>query len=1336
MEKRKDNEETNNSLVLFSALRKDIADVLDFLERLENEENQKALDKDLVEKLKLELAFICTYVQLSYCDLEQFEDIMTRKRQEVENLLQPILDDDDKDVGCKYVLTSLTGNMDDCISLYHRSKSDATMMDEQLDFLLLNLYHLSKHRAEKMFPGVTQYEVLQNVCGNIRDFHGLIVNGCIKHEMVENVLPLLQLMAERVGLFLWDDQTDEESQLFKLAHLLLKIVPTELEVMHICYTNLEASTSAEVGRFIKKLLETSPDILREYLIHLQEHMITVITPSTSGARNIHVMMEFLLIILSDMPKDFIHHDKLFDLLARVGALTREVSTLVHDLEEKLRNKEANDQTNRAILDLLENIELLKKDLKHVYLKTPDSSQCCFPMSDGPLFMHLLHLHLNDLLDSNAYSIAFIREEIELVKKDLEFIGSFLLNVEQEMYKDLWARCLDVAYEVKDVIDSIIVRDNGLLHLIFSLPFTINKIKLIKEDISNLHEKIPKNRGHIVVNSPKTPVENKSLTTDKIIVGFEEETNLILRKLTSGPADLDVISITGMPGSGKTTLAYKVYNDKSVCSHFDLRAWCTVDQGYDLKKLLDKIFNQVSHSNSKLSENIDVADKLRKQLYGKRYLIVLDDVWDTTTWDELTRPFPEAKKGSRIILTTREKEVALHGKLYTAPLNLRLLSSEESWELLEKRVFGNESCPNELLDVGKEIAENCKGLPLVADLISGVIAGREKKKSVWLEVLNNLHSFIFKNEVEVMKVIEISYDHLPDYLKPCLLHFSSKPKDSAPTIHELKAVWIAEGFVEKTEMKSMEEVVKIYLDDLISSSLVICFNEIGRYPTCQIHDLVHDFCLIKGRKEKLFDLISSSAPSYLLPRQITIDYDEEDELNFVLFGSNKKRHSGKHLYSLRINGDCLSVAFQLRHLRLLRVLYLDINLKDSLLNEICMLNHLRFLFIGTQVESLPLSFSNLWNLEILFVGSEESTLILLPRIWDLVKLRVLYVSNCSFFDMDADESILIAEDTKLENLRILGELMLSYSKDAEDIFRRFPNLQVLQFELKESWDYSTEQYWFPKLDFLTELEDINVGFESSNTNDSGSSAAINRPWDFHFPSSLKRLLLKEFPLTSDSLSTIARLPNLEELSLYCTIIQGEEWNMGEEDTFENLKYLKLHGVTLSKWEVGEESFPTLEKLELEGCYDLEEIPPSFGDIYSLKIIALVDSPQFKDSAMKIKEYAEDMRGGDELQVVISDFSNPGYDESHSCKLWVSATCFLVVKASVIWRAETASSTTRLWWSMLQSWSSVSYCACKLLDGNGHPDMRPESCPVEKLYINRTVAFEHEYNLGSSGCGLVG
>ncbi|PHT44445.1 hypothetical protein CQW23_13603 [Capsicum baccatum] len=700
--------------------------------------------------------------------------------------------------------------------------------------------------------------------------------------------------------------------------------------MQICYTNLKASISAEVGCFIKNLLEISQDILREYLIHLQEHMVNAITATTPGARNIHVMIEFLLIILTDMPKDLIHHDKLFDLLARVRALIKEVSTLVRDLEEKSRNKESTDKTSRATLDLLKNIELLKEDLRYVYLKAPDSYQCCFPMNDGPLFMHLLLIHLNGLLASNSNSIALIKEEIRLVKEALEFIRSFFVNVEQGLYKNLWARVLDVAYEAKDAIDSIIGRDNGLLHLIFSLP---------KEQ------------------------------------AYQRRC---------------------IPTAGEDSQEQEPH----CCKH---------SQESSRKKVNDGC------------EDIDVADKLRKQLYGKSHLIVLDDVWDTNTWDDLTRPFPEAEKG------------------------------KESWELLEKRSFGEESCPDELLAVGKEISQNCKGLPLVADLIAGVIAGREKTKAVWLEVRNNLNSFILNSE-NVMKVIQLSYDHLPHQLKPCFLYLASYQRDTEIDTHWLKMYWRAEGIVEQTEMMSLEEVIEIYLDKLISSSLVIAFNEI-------------------------------------------------------------------------------------------------------------------------------------------------------------------------------DEPILIVEDLKFENLRILQTLVLYYSKETEDIFIRLPNLQRLVFDIKESWDYSPELYWFPNLDFLHELETLEVVFESSITNDNEPSAATNWSWDFHLPSNLKILSWLNFPLTYDSLSIIARLPNLEHLFLTRTIIKGGEWNMRDEDTLENLKFLMLDNVTLDKWEFGEESVPVLEKLQLWGCHMLEEIPPNFGDIGSLKIIQLVESPQLEDSALEIKEYVEDIMGRD-------------------------------------------------------------------------------------------------------------
>ncbi|PHT48992.1 hypothetical protein CQW23_13200 [Capsicum baccatum] len=524
----------------------EIVNLLDFIDMLKNEEDHIVLDTNQIEKLRLELTFLSACLQL-----------------------------------CYYISDGSNADMS-----YRQSESSATMTEDQLvellDAVLVNLHYLPKVRAELFLPSMTQYELLLNVFGNLRDSHRLKVNGFVEHKEIEYALPQLQLMAERVGNFCFvllsyqldkTDETDEDgadeededglddmllkSSTFEvsqvksmLVHLLLKITPVSLEVMHICSTILETSKSSEVGHFIQQLLEASPDILREHLIHLQQHMVNAIPRSTS-ASNIHVMIEFLLIILTDMPKDFIHYEKLFVLLAGVGSLIREVSILIRNLEENSTDEENMNKISCAGQDLLENIELLKEDLRHVFLKAPaDSSQRCFPMSDGPLFMTLLLRNLNDLVNSNAYS--------------------------QELHRDLWIRVLDVSYEAEHAINSILARDR-------------------------------------------------------------------------------------------------------------------VDQERNEKKLLQKVFNEVIGLKERVREDdidYDVADKLRRQLFGKRYLIVLDDLWDTATWDELTRPLyaipSEFQKGSRVSLTSQKKEVALHGKCHSDPLDLRLLRPEESWELFEKR----------------------------------------------------------------------------------------------------------------------------------------------------------------------------------------------------------------------------------------------------------------------------------------------------------------------------------------------------------------------------------------------------------------------------------------------------------------------------------------------------------------------------------------------------------------------------------------------------------------------------------------------------------------------------
>ncbi|KAH0673370.1 hypothetical protein KY284_024457 [Solanum tuberosum] len=1208
MERGKENEgqtkaEDNKSLVSSALLREDIVNLQDFIERLKNEQDQIV---DQTEKLTFLLACLqlCYYIS---------DDEMSCISYEVHDLVHSLFHQnsgDDMMVKLMdHVLPRLLENITSSkISHHHHS---AAMTEDQLvellEVLLLNLHYQHMVCDELISPSMTQYELLQNVFGNLRDFHWLKVNGCVEYETIEYVLPQFQLMAERVGHFCFvllsyqldktDEKDDNELEVSQvnsmLVHLLLKIIPVSLEVMHICCTKLKGSKLEEVEHFIKQLLEASPDILRVSLIHLQEHMVNAGTPSASTC-NIHVMIEFLLIILTDVLKDVIRHDKLIVLMARVRELTKEVFVLVRNLEENMN--EASD----ANQNLLENIELLKEDLKNVFLKArADSSRLRFPMSDGPLFMTLLLTNLKDLVDSNASSVALIKEEIKQVKEDLEIIRSFFGYAEQELHRDLWTHVLDLAYEAEHAINSILARDQGLLQLIFILPDTVEKIKLVKKEVQ---EKIPKSSSIIVANAPNKPVErNSSSTVGKIFVGFEEETEWIIRKLTSGPAEKDVISIVGMPGIGKTTLAYKVYNDKSIVDHFDV---CAYEDDID----------------------DDVADKLRKQLFGKRYLIVLDDMWDTETFDELTRPFPELQKGSRVILTSRKKEVASHGKCHSDPLYLRLLKPKESWELLEKRVFGEERCPDELKDVREKIARKCNGLPLVLDLIGGVISRKENKEALWLEVLDNLSSFIFKDEEEVVKVIQLSYDHLSDHVKPCLVCLASYPKDEDIWIFELEKLWISQGLVEQIEMKSAEEVV----DELISSSLVIPFDN----SSFKIHDLVHDFCFIKSRKENVFDFIggsNASSSSGMMARGITIRYDQfpfHFDGNFVVFNPEKKNPYVKHLLSLKAYGAarvCVSYTLcHLKHLRLLKSLDLyGITLTESLLNEIGMLVHLKCLIIQTKAKALPPSFSNLCNLEILEVNNvERSCMVLSPCFWSLAKLQDVCIDMCSFYDPYIKEPTVLDEDSRLENLRTLCELYLPGLEDTEDIiFERFPKLQYLAVCIGKLPDCSVEKICFPRLDVLNELESLHL---------SASRGSFSE-YTHGFPLSLKKMMLQYLSLTSDTLSRIARLPNLQELYLEHTIFEeGKEWNM-EDIIFQNLKSLKLVGLNFSEWKVdAEKSFPVLEMLEIQSCDKLMEIPDSFGDIASLELITVWFSPQLRESTINIKEYVEEMTG-EELDV---------------------------------------------------------------------------------------------------------
>ncbi|KAF3682996.1 putative late blight resistance protein -like protein R1B-14-like [Capsicum annuum] len=342
-----------------------------------------------------------------------------------------------------------------------------------------------------------------------------------------------------------------------------------------------------------------------------------------------------------------------------------------------------------------------------------------------------------------------------------------------------------------------------------------------------------------------------LSVDEEIVGFQDDVESIIQQLTKGTKELDVVSIVGMPGLGKTTLATMVFNHHVIDKYFDVRASCSISKEYNLRKVCSEILKQVLGNVDGILDE-DMPDKLRKSLMRKRYLIVLDDIWEVKAWEEFRLCFQDDENGSRIMLTTRDEEVARQIKHHSDPYFLRFLKMDESWKLLQKKVFQGEICPSELRGAGLRVAKSCKGLPLVIVLIAGIIA-KQMRASSWLEIAKDLSSHVL--EEQSTKIIESSYNYLEDHLKSCLLYMGLFPEDYKFPVSNLLKLWIAEDFVHDImvlDNMDMEEASKTCLNDLVNRSLVIVSErreDNGEIEYCTVHDVVREFCLRKLPKEK-------------------------------------------------------------------------------------------------------------------------------------------------------------------------------------------------------------------------------------------------------------------------------------------------------------------------------------------------------------------------------------------------------------------------------------------------------------------------------------------------------
>ncbi|XP_026419920.1 putative disease resistance protein RGA4 [Papaver somniferum] len=425
----------------------------------------------------------------------------------------------------------------------------------------------------------------------------------------------------------------------------------------------------------------------------------------------------------------------------------------------------------------------------------------------------------------------------------------------------------------------------------------------------------------------------------------------------------VVRIVGMGGIGKTTLAQLVYADESVKEHFQIKMWVCVS----IKSNTKEIFTDLLESSSGGVSNMDaIKNRLIERLKGKKYLIVLDDVWIDNKIDVeklLKDLLSMGSEGSKILMTMRSDE-----------------------DIPPK--MGAKKTPN-LVDIGLKIVRKCGGLPLAAKTLGGLLRSRSDEQE-WSYILNSQIWNLPQSEDKIIGVIKLSYDRLSPSLKQCFSYCSIFPKNYNISKKKLIRLWMAEGFLISPSGES--EVLEA--DEKR--------NQRGDIKSFKMHDLVHDLALsVVGTESSLVAADSTLQGNGL---KCTEDTNRLRRVGLVLdldisttplpiYKANKLRTliSFPSSHASKINGSIRDS--MVSNWILLRVLDLREAAIQELPASICKMKHLRYLDLSsTYLEFFPSSFTKLYNLLTLRV-KDCIRLTELPKdIRHLISLKYLIYSE--------------------------------------------------------------------------------------------------------------------------------------------------------------------------------------------------------------------------------------------------------------------------------------------------------------------------------------------------------
>ncbi|VAI63656.1 disease resistance protein RGA5-like [Triticum dicoccoides] len=520
----------------------------------------------------------------------------------------------------------------------------------------------------------------------------------------------------------------------------------------------------------------------------------------------------------------------------------------------------------------------------------------------------------------------------------------------------------------------------------------------------------------------------------------------------------------------------------------------------------------------------ISDALRE----KRYIMVVDDIWDVKTWDVIRHAFPMTSCGSIIITTTRVIDVAyscrssIGGHIY----NIKPLNMVHSKQLFHRRLFNSEEdCSSSLEKASDQILKKCGGLPLAIIAISGLLANTEKTEQQWNQVKDSIGRALERNpSVEGMiKILSLSYYYLPPRLKGCLLYVSIFPEDSCIHRHMLICRWIAEGLIHKEGKYTAYEIGKRCFNELINRSLIqlVLFDKCEEVCACRVHDTILDFIISKSIEENFVTYVGVpglTTQTQSIVRRLSIQVEGEG-ISVVPTGL-----SLSHVRSLNVFADRVEIPsmMEFRHLRVMDFENCK-QLENRHLANIGRLLQLRYLNIHiTHVKDLPEDIGHLRYLEILDISAIE--LNDLPAgIVSLRKLTHLFVHDSVKFPDG------IANLQALETLKWLRASVQSYNFLQE--LGQLKNLRKLHFS---HWQVAQEH----KEVIASSLHNLCAqNLRSLTLSCAGDSTLLNT-WCTSPQLDLQKLFIQHSSFTKVP-DWVGSLMNLQKLSLELESIQHED-----------------------------------------------------------------------------------------------------------------------------------------------------------------------------------------------------